>query len=63
MDKDIQDLKDCADKTIKAKEAQLKQLNNKAILNKNEQVRNKTLENILPSLRAQRKGMDELDKL
>lgn len=49
--------------TIKAKEAELKQLNNKAILNKNEQVRKKTLENILPSLRAQRKGMDEWDKL
>lgn len=63
MDKDIQDLKDCADKTIKAKEEELKLLNKKAILNENEEVRKKTLENILPSLREQRKGMDEWDKL
>lgn len=59
MDNDIKDLKDCMDKTIKAKEAELEKLKKKAIPNENEEARKKTLENILPKLKAQREGMDE----
>jgi hypothetical protein len=58
MDEDIKELKDCADKTIKAKEEELKKLKGKAILNPDEEARKITLENILPSLKAQREGVD-----